>query len=317
MPQTPDHYDLSRCKVALILNPKAGKKDARGKVDHMRERISPAVRELKIHQVQKGAQIAEAAHQAVRDGADIVAAFGGDGTQSAVAGALAETGVAMAVLPGGTFNYFARELGVGDNLDQALDTLLGGHAGKRHLGAVNERIFINNASFGVYPEILERREGIYARWGRSRLAAYWSVLVALRELRDPMHLTITVDGKTRDVHTPLAFVARSAFQLDSLGLEGAQAVRDGHFALFLARRKTRLNLMAASLRLALGKVARGQDFDLIITDEMQIETRKSRRLIAFDGEKERQTGPFRLRVLHDALTVMIPKTVIIPKTGEE
>lgn len=305
-PPTADHFDLSRCKVALILNPKAGKRDARGRVDHIRSRIEPAARDFAVYQMRKGMDFAETARTAIREGADIVAAFGGDGTQSAVAGALAGTGVAMAVLPGGTFNYFARELGVGDSLDQALDALIAGRVRSRDLGAVNDRIFLNNASFGVYPEILERREGIYRRWGRSRIAAYWSVLVALWELNAPLRLSLTVDGQTREVSTPLAFAARSAFQLESLGLEGAEAVRDGHFALFLARRKSRPALMLASLRLAFGKVARGEDFDLVISDEMMIETGKTRKLIAFDGEKARLTGPFRLRILPGALRVIQP-----------
>ena len=306
MTNTSRDLDLSTSKLALVLNGAAGKKDALANEEKIRERLTPNVREYVTYSVRSGADIAGAAQRAAREGADVVVALGGDGTQSAVAGALAGSDTVMGVLPGGTFNYFARELGVGETLDAALDTLLSGRVRRMDVGDVNGRIFLNNASFGVYPKILERREAVYKRWGRSRVAAYWSVLLTLWELRDPMHLSLTLDGAKRDFHTPLAFVARSAYQLENMGLEGAEAVRDGQLALFLAKGHSPRHLIAAAFRLAMGKTARGQDFDLLIADEILIETRQPRRLLAFDGEKERATGPFRLRVQRDALSVIVP-----------
>lgn len=299
------YLDLKRCRVTVILNAKSGRKDAGARTDELRRRLGPAVGELILRPVRSGADIAPAARAAVARGSHVVAALGGDGTQSAVAGQLAGTSAAMAVLPGGTFNYFAREIGV-ETLDQALDALLAGKLARRDLGAVNDRIFINNASFGLYPRILESREVIYRRWGRSRIAAYGSVLVGLSGLRKPMHLTVTAGGARQDFHTPLAFVARSAFQLDHLGLEGAEAVRRGQFALFVAKGRTRRALVAAALRLAFGRMARGADFDLVVADTLTIETARRRRLVALDGEKAKMTAPFRLRVLPGALRVIVP-----------
>lgn len=301
-----DLVDLSRSRVTLILNASSGRKDAEAHIEEIKARLEPAVSRLVIRPVRRGSEIASTARSAMRDGTDMIVVFGGDGTQSAVAGAIAGSNVVMAVLPGGTFNYFARELGVGETTDAALTTLLNGRVEHRDLGYVNGRIFINNASFGTYPEILERREAIYRRWGRSRLAAYWSVFVAMLELGDPMRLRITVKGETQEYDTAMAFVARSAYQLETLSLGGADAVRAGHFALFLAKRTSRLGLMAASLRLAFGRAQHGDDFDLIIADELLVETRRPRKLLAFDGEKAKMLGPFELKVLHGALRVVVP-----------
>jgi diacylglycerol kinase family enzyme len=233
-------------------------------------------------------------------------ALGGDGSQSAVANAVAGTGVVMGVLPGGTFNYFARDLGVGDTVDAAVNTLLGGHVRSLDVGAINGRIFLNNASFGLYPQILTRREEIYSRWGRTRIAAYWSVLLALRDMRDPMHMVLTVGGEQRDFYTPLAFAARSAFQLDSMGMDGAQAIREGHFVLYMAKGKRPLDLMKTALRLGLGRMARGQDFDLVVADDILIETHRRHRRLAFDGEQARMTGPFQLSMQRAGLSVIVP-----------
>ena len=313
MTYAPRLLDLASCKLALVLNGAAGKKDAQIKTAGIRERLAPRVREFATYPVLRGSGIAEAAKRAAQDGADIVVALGGDGTQSAVANALVGSETVMAVLPGGTFNYFARELGVGDTVENAIDTILAGHVRRLDVGEVNGRVFLNNASFGFYPEILRRREAIYRRWGRSRIAAYWSVLVALRNIRDPMRLTLTQNGVTRDISTALAFAARSGFQLESLGLEGVQAVRDGQVAFFIATGRRPRDLMAAALRLAIGTVAQGQDFELLIADEFLIEMRQKGRLLAFDGEKERMNGPFRLRVQRGALSVIVP--ALAPSSG--
>lgn len=304
MARTTTDLDLTRARVTLIFNARSGKKDADARVEEIRARLAPAVGTLILRQV-KGSDIRGAAKAALQDKSDVVAALGGDGTQSAVAGVLAGTGAVMAPLPGGTFNYFARELGM-ETMDKALDALLAGRIETRDVGTVNDRVFLNNLSFGLYPHILQRREAIYDRWGRSRILAYWSVLLSLIELRDPMHLSLTIDGQQRDIYTPLAFVARSAYQLESFGMVGADAVRAGHFVLFAAKNKSRRAMISASLRLAFGKTARGEDFDMMVSDEMLIETRRRRKLVAFDGEKARMTAPFQLLMRPAALRVIAP-----------
>lgn len=296
---------LGDARVALILNAKSGKKDGEARVEELVENIRGSVRGLSVRPVRQGSELIPTVKSAIDQGTDIIAAFGGDGTQAAVAGVVAGSGVAMAVLPGGTFNYFARELGV-DTIESALDALRTGEIAERDVGRINDRVFINNASVGLYPQILQNREDIYKRWGRSRIAAYWSVLVGLRDLTSPMRLRVSTHNGTQEIVTPLAFAARSAYQLESLGLDGAHAVRDGKFALFLSKGQTRRALLASSLRLALGRTTRGEDFDIIEADSIMIESRKKQRLVALDGEKVHMASPLKLEVLRGALRVFVP-----------
>ncbi|MFB9222738.1 diacylglycerol/lipid kinase family protein [Paracoccus cavernae] len=301
--------DLSGKRLVVIVNRKSGKRDGPSAEQVLREKLAPKVGSFDLRIIDKGRDITRTAQAAVRDGADIVAVLGGDGTQTAVAGVLAGTDVAMAVLPTGTFNYFAREIGVGESWGEALEALLDGELAKVSVGEVNGRVFLNNTSFGAYPEILEKRESHYKRWGRSRIGAYWAVLVAIKDLRRPMHLEVTVDGESRSYDTALAFVAKNALQLETLGLDGGEAVRAGHFALFVAHAQKPLALVGAALRLALGRVAHGRDFDMVISDEIEIAPRPSRRLVAYDGEKARMRGPFHLRVRPESLLVVVPRKV--------
>ncbi|MDB6179859.1 diacylglycerol/lipid kinase family protein [Paracoccus fistulariae] len=297
--------DLSQARLCVIRNRGSGKEDDRI-IGQITDGLKPFVREFTLWQTDDGSSLPELARQAVDDGFDIIVAAGGDGTQSAVAGVLAGSDAIMGVLPGGTFNYFARDLGVGETMEEAIETLRSGVPRRADVAKIENLVFLNNVSLGIYPHILKTRESVYRRWGRSRLAAYWSVLIALRRLRHPMRLTARVDGQSQTFSTALAFVARNAFQLESFGLEGADQVRAGHFAVLIARARKPVPLLRSAFRLAIGLSAQDSDFDLIVTDELSIETRKSQQLVAHDGEKTRLASPFHLKVWPDALTVLVP-----------
>lgn len=296
----------SQGRLCVIMNLGSGHRDRAHIEAEIVARLRPRFAVFEIRKTARGGDLIQMARKAAEDGFDIVVAAGGDGTQSAVAGALAGTDVTMGVLPGGTFNYFARDLGVGEEIDDALDTILDARIATIDVGRVENLVFLNNVSLGAYPHILKTRETIYRRWGRSRIAAYWSVLVALRRLRRPMKLTARVNGGSRQFTTALVFVARSAYQLDAFGLEGAEAIRAGKFAVLVARARQPLPLMRSALRLAFGMSAKNSDFDLLITDELTIETPKQRQLIAHDGEKTVMAAPLNLKVWHDALRVLLP-----------
>ena len=299
-------FDLSRARVRAIVNMGSGRGAGGDIADRLDRALRARVAALDIRSTEKGADLTGMAEEAVADGIDLIIAAGGDGTQAAIASAIAGTDTAMAVIPGGTFNYFARDLGSGETLDEGLRIFDAPRLRHVHVGDVNGMLFLNNISFGAYPEILRRRESIYRRWGRSRVAAYWSAVVALWSLRHPLTLTVRTDGQTRSFTTALAFVAKSAFQLETFGLEGADRVREGHLALLVARAQRPGPLIRAALRLAFGKTARYSDFDLICADDMHIKATPAHEYIAHDGEKTWMDSPFHVRVRHHALKVLVP-----------
>lgn len=306
MRDTADRTDLSACRLCVIRNRGSGRGDTAGQVQTIRDALQGKVAEFALRETDKGEQLIHLARTAVDDGFDLIVALGGDGTQSAVAGALVGTDAVMGILPGGTFNYFARDMGVGDTIEDALDTLLEAKVRLVDVGQIENLVFLNNVSLGAYPHILKTREGIYKQWGRSRVAAYCSVLVALRRLRDPMHLTARIEGRSHHFTTALVFVARSAYQLESFGLDGADAIRAGRFAVLIARARRPIPLLRSAFRLAFGLSAKDSDFDLILTDSLSIETRKRQQLIAHDGEKTRMVSPFHLKVRRGELKVLVP-----------
>ncbi len=134
---------------------------------------------------------AEQARAAVRDGADLVLACGGDGTITAAAAGLAGSGVPLAVIPLGTGNLLARNLGLPLDLGQALTIALTGNNRSLDVGVANDSIFLTMAGLGLDAKMLEgASEPAKKRLG---WAAY--VVSALRHLGDrPMRIMLRTDG---------------------------------------------------------------------------------------------------------------------------
>ena len=293
--------------VCVILNLGSGKKKDPG----VRTRIEVALARhpgrFELRTVRKGRDLAATVDRAAREGFPTLVAAGGDGTICAVAAGALRHGRTLGVLPMGTFNYVARGLGLPEDLDEAVDLIAGGRSWPLSVGEVNGKLFLNNASLGLYPAILRQREGTYRRWGRSRIAAHWSVLKTVIRFHRPLSLRVVVDGAPIRRRTPLAFVARSAYQLELFGLNGADDVRAGRFALFLAPDCNRWGLLLFAVRLMWRSMEQGRDFDYFTGEEIEIATRKGRRLVARDGERERMRSPFRFRVLHGRLRIVAPE----------
>lgn len=244
----------------------------------------------------------------VAEGRRTIVAAGGDGTVTAIASALeGRQDARLAVLPLGTFNYFARGLGLPEDPEDAARAILTGHEHRIAVGKVNGQLFLNNASVGIYPHILKERETVYGRWGRYRLAAHWSVIKTFLRFQRPMHLQLTADGVMRDVRTPLVFVARSAYQLARYGLEGAEAISADRFAMFLANgTETRGGLFRLTWRLVTRSVRHGVDVDLVTAREIEVDSASRRALVAFDGEKTAMRLPLRFSIAPDALAIVLP-----------
>ncbi|CUH82508.1 diacylglycerol/lipid kinase family protein [Tropicibacter naphthalenivorans] len=296
-------------RICILVNPKSGEDDGG---TSRTDRIAQALREENVHadiiELHPKSNLERTIEDAIGGGCHTVVAAGGDGTISAVADVLLRHKKAprMGVLPMGTFNFFARSLGLAEDLNGAVAQLGQGASKAVHLGTVNGRAFLNNVSLGLYPSILDRREDIYNRYGRSRLAAHWSTLLTLLGVHRPLKLEADLDGARHRIRTPLVFVAASAYQLETYNLAGADAVRDGRFALFAAPNTGRLDLVKSALSLAAGSARKGEDFHIDTAREITLTSGRAKTLVALDGERRWIKGP--LRIAHSAT----PLHVIAP-----
>lgn len=250
---------------------------------------------------------ADEAARAVRDGFRIVVAAGGDGSVAGVAHALAGTQAALAVLPLGTFNYFARGLNMPETPEAAARAILEGQPHDIRVGTLNGRVFLNNVAIGLYPAILEEREATYARFGRYRLLAHIASLRTILRFQAPHRMEIYQDDTRMRIRTPMLFVARSAYQLDQFGLEGGEAISDDRFVVFLAHQQTRLGFLRLAWRLIRKRVDHGRDVIVSTPRRLAVAVRGRRQIaVALDGEKLKMKLPLRIQLNDHALRVILP-----------
>lgn len=285
--------------ICVVANPNSGRNshDAQA-IDRAMEVFGTAT----LRRWQEGHDLSETVDRAIADGFTTIVAAGGDGTVMGVANAMVNTDAHMAVLPLGTFNYFARGLQLPQEPEPAARAILNGHPHRISVGTVNGKVFLNNASLGIYPAILKQRESVYKKYGRRRIAAHWSVLKTFMKYRKP--LTIRLDD--RAMTTPLIFVARSAYQLERFGLPGSEQISDDDLVMFVSHADGRGALLRTTWHLVTRSVKEGRDVDILHAEDFTVETAKPSLLVAYDGEKSRMETPIRFQILKDALSIIVP-----------
>ena len=311
--ERPEFNDTA--ELQFVVNGKAGSSDADAMRDAIESGLHEAGRPGIVHFAAPGelARVArEGAAKAVADNAAVVA-VGGDGTINTVAQAAHAAGCAMGVIPEGTFNYFAREHGVPPETAEALRWLLDARPEPVQVSAINERVFLVNASLGLYPDLLQDRERWKGRFGRSRLVALGAGVATLLGAQDSLRLRMEWDGKLREVRTLTLFVGNNRLQLEKLGLadpgvHNEDGTPDGQITAVILKPIGTLAMVKLVLRGAMGNLGEAGGVEHFACQNLVVKptfTLGRRRMkVAFDGEVEWMTSPLTIRVLPKPLWLL-------------
>lgn len=285
-----------------------------------RDEVGPAVskactsagRRFELLPVEQPGRLVETARDAVQraravDG--MVVAAGGDGTINCVANAVLGSGCRFGVLPRGTFNYFARTHGIPADLDGALRVLLTETAVPVQVGLLNGRVFLVNASLGLYPQLLEDREGWKQQFGRSRLVALGAGIRTLMRGHRSLRLDVELGGQRRRVRTPTLFVGNNPLQMEQVGLPEARAIDDGHLAGVMLKPVGRWALLALLARGAFGQLGDADQVQNFSFRRLTVQARAlgaQRIKVATDGEVMRMPLPLTFEVAPQPLMLIRP-----------
>jgi diacylglycerol kinase family enzyme len=256
---------------------------------------------------------------AVRSGARRVMICGGDGSIAVAAGALAGTGVELAILPGGTLNHFARDHGIPTDLPAALETALGRRTATVDVGEVNGRVFLNTLSVGSYVRFVRRRERL-ERWTGYKLASFVAGLAVLADLRG-YSLELEIAGTTQRYSTPLVFigVGERDLSLPKLGRRREGGTAGLHAMIVTSRARARLvTLTLAAAARGVEIASRTPTLDAFLVNRCRVELSRQRATVAVDGELVHLETPLQLQLLAEALTIVTAEhQVIEPGVSDE
>jgi len=241
---------------------------------------------------------------------DALAVGGGDGTINAAAAHLAGTGIPLGVLPLGTLNHFARDLGIPPLIELACLVIAEGHVRAVDVGEVNGRIFINNSSIGIYPYMVETRDvqrralGL-GKWGAMALSCLW----ILR--RFPIRrLLIRAGHRARRHKTPCAFIGNNRYELEGPQLGTRAALDRGELWTVVARSRSRLHFLLVVLKAMAGRGRPHRNLEEIAATSVVIKSRARRLRVALDGEVAKMEPPLHYRIRPGALRVLAPRVRI-------
>lgn len=299
-------------RICVLVNSDSGAVAKLGGPDAARVKLSAAMERLQSIigdlVLASGADFVACARRACdaakRGDYDAIIAAGGDGTIGTVAALLADTGVPLGVLPLGTLNHFARDLGIPVEVEAALATVAAGAIVRVDLAEVNGRIFVNNSSIGIYPDMVVERGARFA--GLSKLVA--TPLAFLRALwRFPRRrLRIVVAGRAAVYRTPCLFVGNNEYQLDLLRMGRRPRLDGGDLCVYVAAAMSRWGMFWLALRTALGGPAATPDLEMLRTPSLDVLSHRRRLRVSLDGEILRLQPPLRYRSRPVALMVFAP-----------
>ncbi len=297
-------------QTVVILNARAGTARKRARTN-LEPRIAQLFGEAGLEPViivVAGKDLTAVAKQAVAGAPKTIVAAGGDGTVGSIAAEVAGTKNVLGVLPVGTLNHFARDLHVPLQLRPAIRTVVHHHVVPIDVGEVNGRVFINNSSLGIYPQIVRRRlaEQTHHPFLHKASALVWASLQVFH--RSPfLNLRIEVEGKILRRKTAFLFVGNNEYHKIGFRIGARTRLDTGKLGLYLPHPVGRWALVHLGMRALLAHLQQERDFEAHMVREVFVDSGRGSILVAVDGEVTRMKLPLHYRSRHHALRVIVPR----------
>lgn len=231
-----------------------------------------------------------------------VAAVGGDGTLNSVAARLVGSPSCLLPLPGGTLNHFAVDIGLPDTIEKSLSAALKTKVRQVDVGFVNDQIFLNNASLGLYPLSLQERkktQSLIGKWP-SALRAAFIQLVRFRRYR------LLVDGV--QVRSPFIFVGNNRYHFKLSRIPKRRSLTTGKLGIMIALTNSRLKLLKIAATGAQGKSPDVNEFRAYSSSQLRIDSHHAQLAVSFDGEVRKLDTPLIFRSAPASLNILGGKT---------
>ena len=293
-----------RAPWLVITNPRSGGGDDFDLFAAARYAQHRLHRPIRVFQLNRRSDVGAEIRAALADGCRRVIVRGGDGTLRSAGEQLAGTGAEFGVLPGGTFNHFAKNLGVPSDTQTAWEVALGDRVTTIDVGEVNGRVFLNNASLGIYPLLVIRRPPWSGRLGKFLAGAVALVRTAHHFVAP--RLVLAAEGARTEGVFSAVFIGNNRYAGEDITEFWrrpvmTEGVLDVHVVPGdLARRAA---LWVMSMFGAARVPALQSEF---AAPELEIRSLRIGLTIALDGETMQLTAPLRFRSRPGALRVVAP-----------
>ena len=266
---------------------------------------------IEIAELGKGKSPKAIAEDAIRQKYQVIVAAGGDGTINGVASALVgNNAVKLGVIPRGTLNHFARALEIPTDMEKAVQTIVAGHVKFIDVGQVNDNIFLNNSSVGLYPSIVRMRENLQNSGLSKWPAAFWASLRIFSRFRRLSLELIPANGDAVRHNTPMLFVGNNAYEMSFPTLGARPTLESGRIWIMMPKSATRKGLIASFLKMISGRETAADAVTMEVT-ELTVNSKRRFLKVAIDGEVIQLPSPLKYRSRPKMLQVIVPTPEIL------
>jgi diacylglycerol kinase family enzyme len=301
--------------LICILNGAAGPKTSASTADAIADLFAKQGTLATVWVANNGSELSNLVKRAVENKFDVIVAAGGDGTINCISAGLVGTTQILGVLPLGTLNHFAKDLGIPLDLAGAIAVVAAGKERLVDVGEVNGQIFLNNSSLGLYPRLVRERERLQGE-GSGKWAAFARAVGYV--LSRYSHLRVRVGTQATKLRrtTPFIFVGNNKYETRGWSLGKRLRLDGGSLWLYTAPHLGRVRLVVLALRTLLF-ASTTENVDVFETKEFWIETRRPRIDVARDGEVSSMTSPLHYRINARGLRVIAPDYISAETQADE
>jgi diacylglycerol kinase family enzyme len=290
-------------KIAAIINRGAGSFSDETLLNEVRAAFSRQGVDARVLTA-SGSALSSIARSLLEEDFEVIAAGGGDGTVSSVASVLVGSQAALGVLPLGTLNHFARDLGVPLDLQSAVSLICSGATKIVDVGWMNGHTFLNNSSLGLYPDQVRLRLRWCDRIGKwpALVVASIAVLARFRYLR----ITAELNGKRIARRCPMVLISNNEYKFEPGNLTERERLDKGVLGVYLLRDEGRTGLIRIALHSLVFNLEQATSFESDKAAEAIITMRRRRIRVALDGELYKMSPPLVYRSVPGGLRVIAP-----------
>lgn len=283
-------------RLAIVLNPDSGKNET--SKSEIKKLFGDYNVTLEFFDIKKG--IDTLADQIAKHKPQAVVAVGGDGTVNAVANIVTKLALPMGVIPAGTLNHFAKDMGLPIDPIQAAAVIAKQRIAKIDYATINDRAFVNNCNLGGYPETVMQRD-------KSSLPSKWlaGVIAAVKvwNQHKRQNFALEVDDNKMRVRAGSLFIGNNSYQLEGVQFTARPKLDQGRLQLVVIK-TGRLRHLVSILISFITKRAH-EKVDIHHAKELTIRSAKTHYNVAIDGEVAKFDMPLSIKIHSKALSVLV------------
>ncbi|MBD3274879.1 MAG: hypothetical protein GF372_06180 [Candidatus Marinimicrobia bacterium] len=296
-------------QIPVILNSEAGQIAKEGDAaiaEKIKSGFHSVNLDVSLHKI-NGQDLEPQIQSLMRQQPEVIVAAGGDGTISSIANYITDTSIALGIIPLGTMNHFAKDLGIPLDISSAIRAIQEKNSHRVDVGTVNGRTFINNCSIGMYPQAVRERENFRQEFGSGKIIAMGIATAGIFQRFPLFKVVVKIDDTIDWYKIPFLFVGNNTYETNLLNLGQRKSLNNGILSLYHPNTSQKFSLFRFASLAMIDRLRQVKDFRITHAEQFELQFEHQDIDVALDGEIVQLHSPLRYEIQSEALKTILPE----------